>query len=348
LYHEKQDAGLCGVHALNNLLQGPYFSEVDLMQIAQRLDAQEKSLMAEQGMETTDFIKFVAEDSGNVAVDGNFSVNVLKEALSTFNIVCIPITHPDMKLSAENPLSENAFLCNLHSHWFAIRKIENDYWDLNSLHKRPNYLGELYLGAFLKQLQVDNYSIFVVRGEFPRIIRGQSDPNWIVVNRKSNYRARSEEEEFSAAIAASLGQTSSNIRQFQENDLQSAIEESLQTSEDKDLEAALLLSMDTKSATENSKKKTKNTLPTEPDDGAPNTTRIVVRLPSGSKAERRFEINNYLEDIFTWLDIAYNIDFSSGKYSLVNSLPRREYSDKEKSLSELGLVGSVVLTVTCK
>ena len=30
LYHETQQAALCGVHAINTLLQGPYFSEIDL------------------------------------------------------------------------------------------------------------------------------------------------------------------------------------------------------------------------------------------------------------------------------------------------------------------------------
>jgi ataxin-3 len=41
-----QEAGLCAVHCLNTLLQGPYFSEIDLMQIAKEFDDQEKKLMA--------------------------------------------------------------------------------------------------------------------------------------------------------------------------------------------------------------------------------------------------------------------------------------------------------------
>ena len=32
--------------------------------------------MAEGGMESEDYLKYVAEDSGNVAADGNFSVQV--------------------------------------------------------------------------------------------------------------------------------------------------------------------------------------------------------------------------------------------------------------------------------
>lgn len=54
------EAGLCGVHTLNNLLQGPVFSEVDLMTIAHELDAEEKRVMAEMGTETNEFLQFVA------------------------------------------------------------------------------------------------------------------------------------------------------------------------------------------------------------------------------------------------------------------------------------------------
>jgi len=54
------DAALCGVHCLNNLLQGSYFTEIDLMNIAHEMDAVERALMAEQGTDTTDFLKFMA------------------------------------------------------------------------------------------------------------------------------------------------------------------------------------------------------------------------------------------------------------------------------------------------
>ena len=60
IYHEKQDAALCGLHTLNNLLQGRFMSEIDLMQIALALDAEEKRVMSELGTSTVDFIKFAA------------------------------------------------------------------------------------------------------------------------------------------------------------------------------------------------------------------------------------------------------------------------------------------------
>ena len=45
IYHEKQAAALCGVHCLNNLLQGPYLNAGVLADIAHELDAAERKLM---------------------------------------------------------------------------------------------------------------------------------------------------------------------------------------------------------------------------------------------------------------------------------------------------------------
>jgi hypothetical protein len=111
------------VHSLNNLLQGPFFNEIDLMTIAHELDAEEKRVMAEMGTETTEFLQFVAvsylffpeswlsiqQDSGNVALDGNFGVQVLRKALEVWGIICHPITHPDMSDAKDNPQYANSF-----------------------------------------------------------------------------------------------------------------------------------------------------------------------------------------------------------------------------------------------
>ena len=48
VYHEKQVSALCGVHALNNLLQGPYYGAGDLADVARALDARELALLAEE------------------------------------------------------------------------------------------------------------------------------------------------------------------------------------------------------------------------------------------------------------------------------------------------------------
>ena len=60
IYFEKQGADMmCGVHCINSLLQGPYFDEVSMSQIALSLDQKEKALMAEAGIQSKDFLKYM-------------------------------------------------------------------------------------------------------------------------------------------------------------------------------------------------------------------------------------------------------------------------------------------------
>ncbi|DBB15256.1 hypothetical protein WJX82_009066 [Trebouxia sp. C0006] len=165
LYHEKQVASLCGVHCLNTLLQGPTFSEMDLGQIALELDQQERAFMAEGGMESEDYLKYIAEDSGNVAADGNFSVQVLAKALEVWGLDLEPLDAPNMRQSAQHPEQEHAFICNLQEHWFTIRRIYGEFWNFNSLFPAPQPLSLFYLGAFLATLKEQGYTIFVVRGQ---------------------------------------------------------------------------------------------------------------------------------------------------------------------------------------
>jgi len=288
-----------------------------------------------------------------------------------FNIVCTPITHPDMKGAQDNPLSEMAFLCNLQSHWFAIRKVGDEYWDLNSLHKQPSFLGELYLGAFLKQLQIDGYSIFVTRGDFPRVVRGLNDPNWTLCHHQPTRGGvprgqNNDDTALSAAIAESLKDTP---QWTEEESLMAAIQASLQdpstpqtfpspppafqSPNDTDLEAAILLSMQSPSSVPNSHpvipESAGKKIPPEPEGDSDNIAKIIIRLPNGSRVERRFDVHNSLGDVFTWLDIHFNIDPGSGRFVLTSQFPRKEYKELDKTLQELGLVGSTLLTVSdCK
>ena len=48
-----------------------------LTQIAQELDDLERNYMAAAGVESEDYVKFLAEDSGNVSSDGFFSIQVM-------------------------------------------------------------------------------------------------------------------------------------------------------------------------------------------------------------------------------------------------------------------------------
>jgi len=78
IYHERQEALLCGQHALNNLVQAEAFNVGDLSDIAHQLDQMELNYMAnnEHGVNSKDYLRRVAEGSGNVDPSGNFSIEV--------------------------------------------------------------------------------------------------------------------------------------------------------------------------------------------------------------------------------------------------------------------------------
>ena len=126
IYHELQQAALCGQHALNNLLQGPYFSPEDLAQIAMQLDDMERRAMLQssQGHQSTDYLKYIAEGSGNVDSAGNFSIQVLRAALEhQLSIQLVALDSDDYKMISRDITQEEGFICNKQAHWFAIRLI---------------------------------------------------------------------------------------------------------------------------------------------------------------------------------------------------------------------------------
>lgn len=151
IYFEYQSSGkLCGLHCLNSLLQGPFITIETLSDIALKLDEEEKNILKRQ--------KSVHE---NVDLDGNFNVQVLSMALNQFGIQIIPINKNKLEESLKNKNLE-AFIFNSSDHWFAIRKIEGIWYDLNSLNKYPKIISEFYLEAFISQTLDSGFTIFTV------------------------------------------------------------------------------------------------------------------------------------------------------------------------------------------
>mmetsp|Transcript_26209 Transcript_26209/g.74262 ORF Transcript_26209/g.74262 Transcript_26209/m.74262 type:complete len:281 (+) Transcript_26209:102-944(+) len=166
IYHEKQYGSMCGQHCLNNLLQGPYFQAEDLANIAHELDEQERKLIGGAA----------GGESNNVDEAGNFSVQVLSTAIQRgYDLSMVQdrkATDAILKRLEGNDASlskgdDVAFVCNLRNHWFALRSLRGEMWNLNSLKKRPEKISLFYLSAFLAQLREEGYSIFVVKGMLP-------------------------------------------------------------------------------------------------------------------------------------------------------------------------------------
>ena len=62
---------------------------------------------------------------------------------------------------------QEAFILNLRDHWFTVRKLDGQWWNLNSMQPLPEKISDFYLSAFLAQLQAEHYTIFVIMGTLP-------------------------------------------------------------------------------------------------------------------------------------------------------------------------------------
>ncbi|KAL4490308.1 hypothetical protein ABPG72_004347 [Tetrahymena utriculariae] len=167
VYWEKQGNDLlCGVHCLNSLLQGPFFNEIALALFAQDLDKQEKLLLEQGGTESKDFLEFVAGDSHNVDDGGNYSIQVLERALKRYNLKCKNVNADE--LIDQDLSNQIGFICHKSQHWYAIRKVDGVWYDLNSLYKSgPRHISDFYLSALLVQFQEQGQNIFLVSGDYP-------------------------------------------------------------------------------------------------------------------------------------------------------------------------------------
>jgi len=171
IYHERQLGGLCGVHCLNNLLQGPRFGPGDLAEIGVELDQVEKELLTAgattQGAESSESapVEHRPYNVDSSADGGNFSIQVLSVALSRFGLELLPARHPSAVERMKDPANAaEAFLCQYSDHWFAVRAVADCWWNLNSTRKRPALVGPFYLAAWLAQLGAEGYSIFILQG----------------------------------------------------------------------------------------------------------------------------------------------------------------------------------------
>jgi ataxin-3 len=166
IYHEKQIGSLCAVHCINNLLQNGMFNEIQLGEVANGLDQQERAAMGGTSLE---------RESANVRADGFFSVQVIFAALQNVGLTCTPIGSEHAKEALSDPTYEKAFICNRSEHWFSIRKLGNFWFDLNSTKPTPSLISDLYLTMYMSQVRDQGYSVFVVRGNFPAAAI-ESDP----------------------------------------------------------------------------------------------------------------------------------------------------------------------------
>jgi ataxin-3 len=102
-------------------LQHDAFDEIQLAEVAQRLDADERAALGGGYLEG---------QSANVRADGFFSVQVISQALRATGLVCTPIGSEDAQSASRDPKNEQAFIFNRNEHWYSIRRLGQFWWVL--------------------------------------------------------------------------------------------------------------------------------------------------------------------------------------------------------------------------
>jgi len=165
IYHEKQIGSLCALHCVNNLLQKPAYDDSMFRMIAMELDRQERRLL---GGDNLDF--------GNARMDGFYNVQVVQAVLSRGNpaanvpvLDMLPISSEAAKECKIERAKETAFILNKNEHWFSLRRMgEEEWFDLNSCLPHPTHYTPSDLDFHIRDAVREGYSVFVVRGAFPK------------------------------------------------------------------------------------------------------------------------------------------------------------------------------------
>lgn len=132
----------------------------------------------EGGIHSRDFLRRVAEGSGNVDESGNFSIEVLRSSLlGRYELTLTNVMHEGVRGLEITEL--DGFICNRDNHWFAIRKINERFWNLNSTKEKPELISHFRLAAELKALQDSGYSVFCVVevGRLPPVCDSDAERN---------------------------------------------------------------------------------------------------------------------------------------------------------------------------
>lgn len=213
-----------------------------------------------------DYKRFLQQPSGNMDDTGFFSVQVISKALALWNLDLIPLNSKTNATATDirsNPTKAQAYIFNMESHWYCIRRFKCDptqtspandtyaYFNLDSLFSRPDYMSSSFLTEYLKQMQNEGYSIFVVSGDFPQCVSEpikylpNSAPSAFIDLTKSDSKV-SDDEDIQRAIKLSLDEYSKKYDRYMPSEYRAGSSggASTSTENNSDLDAAMKLSLE--------------------------------------------------------------------------------------------------------
>lgn len=342
IYHERQEALLCGQHALNNLAQSDVFTAQQLAEIAQQLDEMELSVWAqnnEGGRNSKDYQARLAEGSHHVDRAGNFSIEVLKAALQQVYGLSLPHLSQQDVLSGKDITETQCFLCHKSDHWFAIRKIGGRYWNLNSTLERPVPISHFQLATEITNQTNEGYTIFCVPAGLPEggVKTAVSNPhaNW---HRMSDLlQGKSTQSDPWEKLTSTGMRLDGRSTASGSNSVTDMQVEGL--TEDEMLQMALQASMEPQPAVARVVSIASVEVPPEPAAGAKNAVRIQFRMPNSTKrVVRRFLESDSVEVVYAFVEK----ECGGKRVELRYGFPPKDLPRDQTTVKEAGLAGESV------
>ncbi len=247
---------------------------------------------------------------------GNFSIEVLRSALLSKYGLSLPNIRQE-GINKMEVTDMEGFICNRESHWFAIRKINGKYWNLNSTLERPEQISHFRLAAEIEFFQASGYSVFCVveTGALPPPCSSLEKAN--VRNLRPEYLWKEEDLVKGKVTNAQLNNSvvwnklgtgmrlgSSTTQSNSTNEVWSA-ENIEQLTEDEMLQLALAASLKDQEQTDKKPAAPEEfvvRLTAEPNESVPNTVKIQFRLPDGKKYVRRFLSSDYVAMLYAYVE----------------------------------------------
>jgi len=335
VYFEKQSNDrLCGLHCLNNLLQGPYLDFVTLSEIGVELDKIEGQLTG-------------VKSQNNVDDSGNYNVQVLEKALNMYgaNLKLLKKRQAINYVEQGNTTVE-ALIFNSSTHWFSIRKINGIWFNLNSTNELPGpeIISDFYLSAFIQGTEDIGYTNFLITN-LPKLPDINSE---LYKNLQAHqYMVKIEDIINAKEIQAAKKKEREEARKKKEEEEKNkfvpfsgtgyTIEEPHvldqdfdQGGDDDEIKQAMKLSL--MEFAENAKK----SLPPEPEKGG----YTIVVLFNGKSYKRNYNDTDKVGDIITYVQSQIP---TTSHLQLFESVPKVTYNNEEMLIKNSGMARNQML-----
>lgn len=238
------------------------------------------------------------------------------------------------------------FICNKESHWFAIRKINGTYWNLNSTLDKPQQISHFRLAAEIQALQTSGYSVFCVtepglpppctslsqkqRGlpeywwKEEDLLKGKSNPSTGAAWKNLGTGMKLGSTNSNNTISSSTASYPNNLENLSEDDmLRLALEASLKDLEKSDDYVVQLTP--------------------EPDASCPNSVKIQFRLPGGVRSVRRFLSSDNVAMLYAYVNDCCMPQHQGKRLELLAGFPPKDLAPlKNQSILSANLANESI------